>query len=149
VRKQPWKQPGVKLVIFLIKIMFNKIKESFYTIPVGLLLFWPLTTKGQEGENLIPCDGADCTFNDLFILADNIISFLTTYIAIPVATLAIVIGGIMWAVNVANPAYIDKGKNIIKTALVGLFISLAAWLIVKFIVTLLVEEGNSVLDIFG
>ncbi|MFW5853315.1 MAG: pilin [Patescibacteria group bacterium] len=129
--------------------MFNKIKESFYTIPVGLLLFWPSVTKGQESGELIPCEGVNCTFNDLFTLADNIVSFLTTYIAIPVATLAIVIGGIMWAINAANPAYIDKGKNIIKTALTGLFISLAAWLIVKFIVTLLVEEGNSVLDIFG
>ena len=132
--------------------MLNKIKIFVYLIPVFVFGFWPFVTKGQGGGNLIPCSGTDCTFNDLFVMADNIISFLTTYIAIPVATIAIVVGGVFWAVNAANPSYVQKGKSIIWTALVGLIISLAAWLIIKFIVVLLTEGGglgNELLDVFN
>ena len=61
---------------------------------------------------LVPCI-YNCTPCDLWILANNIVFFLTFYLATPVLVVALLAGGLVLLSSSGNPERIKKGKNII------------------------------------
>src|SRR3989344_3498916 len=55
-------------------------------------------SAGNSVECLVPCGGAGqatCTLSELVTLANNIINFILFYLAAPLGTLSIAIGGIL------------------------------------------------------
>lgn len=81
---------------------------------------------------LVPC--SQCNICHLWILADNIINFLIFKMALPILVLAILIGGFFWMTSAGNPERIKKGKNILTSSIVGIFIAFGGWLIVDTII---------------
>jgi len=72
---------------------------------------------------LVPCGGPgqeDCQLCHLFVLIDNIIDYLFTYIIPPVALLVIVIGGIYMITAGGDPQAVQKAKSVITAAAIGL-----------------------------
>lgn len=88
---------------------------------------------------LVPC--SQCTICDLWILADNIINFLIFKMALPILVLAILIGGFVWMTSAGNPERIGKGKKILTSSIVGIFIAFGGWLIVDTIIKTFANEG--------
>lgn len=85
--------------------------------------------KAQVAENLTKLDWCD-----MFQLISNVIG-LMSYIAIAVATLGVIWGGVTLMISAGNESNIKKGKGIIKSALIGYAIVLSANLIVIGIFT--------------
>ncbi len=122
---------------------FNK-KNLFITWGVraitacGVILFsLPLWARAA----LITCgndpNGAPCTYNDFKTTLDGVVQFSILYIAIPAAVIVIVIGGIMMILDGGNESRFKQGKKMIQGVIIGLLITLGAWIIVKTILNLL------------
>ena len=104
-----------KIIIFLFSIFY--------------FLFSTLTT---QAAGLVPCGpglGKSCSFCDFLTLGQNIINF-GVKLAIPIAVAIIIAGGFMIMFSAGSIERVSTGKKIITSAIVGVVIALAAWLIV-------------------
>jgi len=113
----------------------NHLRINFHIVVLisALSILAPRFSYGA----LVPCgnDGNLCTFDKLSDLARNVVHFALFDIAIPLAVLMIVIGGITILLSGGNESKVKKGKDMITGTLVGLLIAFGAWLIVNTIVT--------------
>lgn len=85
----------------------------------------------------MPCTD-DCDYEKFILLIGKVFEFLTLKMAVPLATAAIVYGGIVLVVSGANEGWRTQAKDIIKYAVWGLVLALASWIIVR---TIMVELG--------
>ena len=86
-----------------------------------------------------------CDFNYLMTLINNIISFILITLATPIFALIIIYAGWLYLSSGGSSENVSKAKHIFKNALIGYVIALAAWLIVKSILTALGFKGDSFL----
>jgi len=80
--------------------------------------------------SLVPCGGTSqpaCQFCDIFVLIDNVISFILTCLAPIVAILVLVIGGLYLLTAGSSPERVSKAKSIITSVVIGLVIIFVAW----------------------
>ncbi|MBN2197800.1 hypothetical protein JW698_01215 [Candidatus Wolfebacteria bacterium] len=109
----------------------RKIKK-ITLISVFCLLF--LTSIAQAA--LVPCGGntgVECTWCHLMILVKNIVDFMI-YLAIPLAIIMIIVGGIMIMTAGGSTERASKGRQILTAALTGLIIVLFSYLIIDTII---------------
>ncbi len=106
----------------------------YFLVPSPSLAFLDNLSKGTCVESK-----KDCTYCDLFRLGNNILQFLTE-LALVLATIMVIWGGanIMVAGVTGGKSSMAKGRQIIKTAVIGVVITLSAWMIVGIILNLLV-----------
>jgi hypothetical protein len=100
---------------------------------------------GKDLSGLVPCgntvDAAshkvskanECGFDDLIVLAQNIINYLIFYIAAPIAALMFAYAGFLMLTNNGNESKVTQAKHIFGYVFAGLVVALAAWLLVNFI----------------
>ncbi|MGL5831217.1 MAG: hypothetical protein ACRCZE_03645 [Candidatus Altimarinota bacterium] len=88
-----------------------------------------LSTKGQEQSYL---DAAANGGNPLAAFIIQIINFIVL-ISGSVSFLLIVIGGFMILSSAGNETNLNKGKDIIKIAIIGLVLTLSSYFIVAFV----------------
>ena len=88
-----------------------------------------LVIPATQAAGLVPCNGPDCRVCHLFQLITNITSFLFRQIAMPLAGLMFLVGGIMMMLSGGNETRFKKGKEILVNTLVGLVIILVAFAI--------------------
>jgi len=97
-----------------------------------VFLFLPLY---QTQAALVPCgpgtEKTTCEFCDLFVLTNGIIKFILLKIVPTVAVLMLIIGGTLFLLAGAKPAYLEQAKGIITSVVIGLLIIFAAWVIVN------------------
>ncbi len=99
--------------------------------------------KAMTG-GIVPCEGVvvtggtgtECTFDSLFILMQNIITFLL-YIAMSIAAAAFFMAGFKYITAHGNPSQIESAHKIFTNVVVGLLIALGAWLVVHTILVAL------------
>ena len=85
---------------------------------------------------LVPkCPDKGCGWDELMILVNNVIKFLLFTIATPLVALILVYAGWLYLSSGGNSENISKAKKILLNVVVGYVIGLAAWLIVRTIVT--------------
>ena len=72
----------------------------------------------------------------------SIYIFITWFLAIPLAGLLIVIGGVIMLVSGGNPGMFDKGKTVLWGAAWGLILVFGAWLVVNIIFMALGYAGS-------
>ena len=101
----------------------------------------PAGTKDQSGEVI-----KICTFNDIFNsengLIKHIIDFVLFYIIIPIATISIAVAGFKMIIQSDKEKARTEAKEILIAVFIGLFVAFASWLIVKVILTTLVDESK-------
>lgn len=113
---------------------------------IALFLFFTLFAAPFQAQaaGIIPCGGigqSACTLCDLFRLGNNIVSFFlfptesNNYIPVValIAGLFIVIGGFYLFIGGAQPEYQRKGKTVLYSVVIGLFIVYTAWVIIESI----------------
>jgi hypothetical protein len=101
-----------------------------------------------ENFVLIPCKGADCDFNALMALINNVIHFVLFYMAVPIAAIMFFYAGFMMVTSAGSSESKTKAKNIFSSAVYGLVIAAAAWLIVRTILSILGYEGAWIFNNF-
>lgn len=105
-----------------------------------------------DGKSLVPtCNtgviGADgnyvnkCDFNMIMALVNKIISFCLIYLATPLFALIMIYVGYLYLTASASSENISLAKKILKNALFGYIISLAAWLVIKSVLATLGVVG--------
>ncbi|MFC1663517.1 pilin [Patescibacteria group bacterium] len=129
-----------------------KLKTLFLIILLGGLLFPLVSLAGTYWasygtneyvvtyEGLVPCgkmvsvNGVDqdvsCQFCHFFVMIDGIIDFILLKIVPPVATLLLIIGGIMFLFSGGDPGKLERGKKILTSTVIGLVIILGSFLVV-------------------
>lgn len=113
----------------------NKLLLSLLVI----FLFSTFALPANAG-GLVPCGGPGeemCTLCDFFKLGQNIINFLLEDVALPLTTVMIAVGGVTLAISGGSPKRLELGKKILTSAVIGLIVVLASWLIINTIINLL------------
>ncbi|MCX6712961.1 MAG: hypothetical protein NTY66_02000 [Candidatus Vogelbacteria bacterium] len=124
----------------------------FRTIILLLLLTLPLAGLAAT-STIIPCGGSGaaggisatpCTWNDLYILINNVIRFVAFDLGIPLMTLAIIVGGLELVWHRDEPTARKIWKDRILQAFIGLALILCAYLLVKVVVWGLTGDAPAV-----
>lgn len=112
-------------------IMKKILKILFITIAISFLLY------SNVYAALVQCGNSvdnPCTYNDLIVLAKNIMNFALYDIALPLSVLLIVWGGIVILSSNGDESKIKKGRAIITSTMIGIGITFGAWLIVHTVI---------------
>lgn len=106
------------------------------------------TNNGIEKFDLstIDLNGSDnnkkSSYTSLGALVGSIIKFLAKTIG-SLSILGICIGGVMWVISAGEDAQLETAKGIIISSVIGLIITLSAYLIVTFVQGVLYGIGGT------
>lgn len=91
---------------------------------------------------LVPdCEGSSCNFGYLIQLANNIIKFLILT-GTSVFAIMFMYAGYTYLTANGNTSQVEKGHTLLLDSIIGFVIMLAAWLLVDFILTALIDSGK-------
>lgn len=90
----------------------------------------------SEAATLQVCSGAACTQCDVLQLGQNIMNLLVSILG-PLALLVITVGGFFTIASGGKSEYVQRGRAIVKQALLGFVITLASWVIVTGLIHVL------------
>ena len=96
-------------------------------------LFLFLSLSQVQAAGLVPCGGEgepSCQICHLFELLDRIMDRILFNFVPIIATVMLIVGGIMFFFAGGNPNALQTAKGIIKSVVIGLIIIFAAFLIV-------------------
>ena len=96
----------------------------------------------EGAETCLTSEGNPCDFCDAVRVTVNIITFLTQ-ISAAIAIGVIVYGAIIIMTAGGSPERVKQGRTIITYAIVGVIITLAAWLIINTVLQLMVSASFS------
>jgi hypothetical protein len=116
-------------------------KHLAVIIVITLSIIALIGPSGVHAAGLVPCDGPDCNLDSLILLAQNVIDFLIFKIAAPLAAVSFAVAGFIYITAQGNESQHQKAKSIFVSVFIGFVIALSAWIVVKFIVTALVDPS--------
>ena len=119
------------MFVFTIAIPFTNVSAATATTTkTGLVPVCNTIIDKINGGFTNPCD-----FNYFMILLNSIINFLLFVIATPLAAMIICYAGWLYLSSGGNSSDVTRAKKILMNVVIGYVIGLAAWLIVKTIIT--------------
>lgn len=128
------------------KIAFRKTK-SFLMLMVLLMVLFVFTSplialaqNNNSSKDLFPCEGPDCRFEHLIMLAQGLTSRLFLYGMI-LSSIIFAYAGFLYLTSQDNPGKRSKANSILVNVAIGIAIMMVAWVAVKLIVTSLLN-GN-------
>lgn len=105
------------------------------------LLFAALFLPSVASAALVTCGTSStppCTICDFYQLVKTLTDFLLIII-VPLAILALAVGGIYLLAAGGRESWVSRGKEIIWSAVLGIVIALVAWIAVNTIMSLLID----------
>lgn len=112
---------------------------SFSLITAALVFAEPNFASAQ---GLVPCSGPDCNACHLVQLGQNVLNFLIT-LAASVAAIMFAVAGVIYVSAQGDTGKISQAHSIFTNVLIGLVITLSAWLIIDTVMKTLLDEGFS------
>jgi len=112
----------------------QKIKTRIFFASLFLLFLFVFPVLG---EGLVPCDGFDCTFDQLLGLPGTIIDFVLFQLIPPLAVLGFVYAGFIMMTSDGNSGKFNQGRNAMLAIAVGLIIVYLSWSLVKLFIEIL------------
>jgi len=106
-----------------------KTKKIFLLFTLLFLAVSPVL-----GDGLVPCDGWDCTSDNLIGMIGSIFDLIAFQIVPVLAIIGFVIAGIIMITSGGDPAKFNRGKSAMIAIVVGLIIVYLAWAIVKLFI---------------
>lgn len=123
----------------------KKTFASVLSFSILSALFLPVFVSAQVG---VPCGDfasgqKECGFNDLIILANNIIKFLMFSVAVPLAAI-----GIMWVggnlvINQDKEGAWSKAKDSFWDIILGFGIMLASYVLIKTVLFAFISDEQA------
>lgn len=119
----------------------KKIKKIIISLSVFLILIVPVISFA-DNTPLVLCD-TNCGFNDFMALINRVIKFILFDMVIPIAAIMFAYAGflLVFAGGDSSGAR-TKAKSIFTNAVLGLIIAVAAFLIIRTILSILGYEGS-------
>lgn len=136
--------------IFPLLLAFFILNSAFLIAAVPALAHTSQEFQTKVGEAqggnfspfpLITCKGLDCNLCQLFHTFQHVI-LLLIYVAFIAALISIIIGAFLIMVSGGNPGTFASGKNAIFSAVIGVAIVLAAWVVVNTVIQALVDPSK-------
>jgi len=87
---------------------------------------------------LVPCGTSEtptCGFCHIFVLINNILSFVLTCAVPIVGAIMLVLGGFMFLLAAESPDKVENAKKIIKAVVIGIVIIFVAWVFLNSFLT--------------
>lgn len=114
-------------------------------IVLGMLLF--LVPLAPAFAQLVSCGGIEqadgaCAFCDIFATIAGFFNFLVIQVTAPLATLTIIIGGLIMMFGGSSPALLGRAKAVLKGTFIGIAIVLLAWIIVNTTINVLTNTST-------
>jgi len=106
-----------------------KTKKIFLLFTLLFLAVSPVL-----GDGLVPCDGWDCTSDDLTGMVGSIFDLIAFQIVPALAVIGFVVAGIIMITSGGDPAKFNRGKSAMLAIAVGLMIVYLAWAIVELFI---------------
>ena len=125
------------------------LRKAIVILIATVILILPFLVSATP---LVPCGGTGqkaCTVCDFFVGIKNIVDFLTEAVAMPVAVIILIYGGVMLLTSGGSEDKIRKGKSALWQAVWGLIIVFAAWLIIDTIIKWLGAGGMGEIQGWG
>jgi hypothetical protein len=97
--------------------------------PIALVAF-----PGIASAALVKCD-VKCGLSDFILLINDVITY-AIMLALVIAGVMIMVAGFKMVTSAGDPGKIKEGRAMIMQVLVGLFVLLTAFLIIKFVLQL-------------
>ena len=101
-----------------------------FLIPVLALAQAPFVRCGNPGQ-------PQCTICSFFETLIYIYNFLVLSIATPLAIVGVTIGGLFILISAGSPNFLGLGKKILWSAIIGLFLVFASWVIINTILSVI------------
>lgn len=127
------------------------MKKTLSILLITVFLFFafasPAFAQIWDGKYTVTCNessSAPCTFCDALKVTANVVQFLTQ-IALSLAALFITMGAILIMISGANEKWYEMGKSSLTNAVIGLFITLGAWLIVNTVINIIAPGDGGIL----
>lgn len=117
---------------------FMNIRKITAGMLTGVVFIIPVIGLAQVG---IPCNGPDCDFNSLITLANNVIKFLVFTVSVPLAALGFMVVGAKLVLNQNKEGAWSEAKQSFEYIGIGFGIILAAFLLIKFILSVFLNVG--------
>ena len=117
--------------------------SSFVFLFVFLILAVPALSLAEG--SLVPCDNITnkCDFNQLMNMVNIVIHFILYSMVIPIAAIMFAYAGFLMVTAGGETAHArTKAKSIFTNAVLGLIFAVAAFLIVRTILSILGYEGS-------
>jgi hypothetical protein len=115
------------------------MKKTFLKLlPLVLLAFVVAVPLVVSAQGLIVCED-ECTFRDLFKLANRINDFLLNDVMIPLAAFSFGVAGVYFIWGGADPGKLGTAKSIFSNTFIGILIAVSAWLIINTLLSFLVD----------
>lgn len=144
----------------------KKTTKILISLSMFLMLLVPVVSFAQPTGGLVKC-GRDvhpagtiingknvggqiiqCGFNDFMTLINDGISFILRTMVLPIAAIMFAYAGFLMVTSGGSTEARGKAKNIFSNTVLGLVIAVAAWLIVKSILSILGFDGAWIFDGF-
>lgn len=128
-------------------ISFSK-KIAILPVIIGAVTLFPMPAFAAIVPECALASGG-CQICDIFALLGNVAEFILTVMS-SVVVLAIIIGGIYWLVSFGNAERVDRGKQIITAAFIGMAFVLGGYLLVNVtLATLTAAPAGQIVRPFG
>ncbi|MEK7551892.1 MAG: hypothetical protein AAB534_00565 [Patescibacteria group bacterium] len=124
--------------MYLLHKEHYKIITGFFLLAIIFLLPQLLFAQSPRDTGLLPDCGANCDFNHLMELANNIMRFIIM-VSIPLTAIIFSYAGFLYITAAGNESQIHHAHDIFIKVAIGFFFILAAWLIVYLITSTLLD----------
>ena len=118
----------------------QKIKKIIISLSVFLILILPVVSLA-EGDGLVPCDN-NCDFTQFMNLINKVIHFILFDMVIPIAAIMFAYAGFLLITSGGSSEAKTKMKSVFTNTVLGLIIAVAAFLIIRTILSILGYEGS-------
>lgn len=113
-------------------MLLSKTKKIFISFTLLFLIVSPVL-----GDGLVPCDGFDCTSDDLTGMVGDVFNFIAFQLVPFLAIVGFLVAGIIMITSRGNPEKFNQGKSAMVSIAIGLIIVYLAWTIVKVFIDVL------------
>jgi len=117
----------------------NKRKASKILIYIYTLVFL-IFPSVSFSASLVPCKD-NCGWYELMTLVNNVVTFVLTRLALPIAAIMFAAAGIILLTAGGDTSKVKKAKDLFLGVAIGLVVVAAAWLIVHTISSILGYTG--------
>jgi hypothetical protein len=117
------------------------MKRFLFGLIFAFLFIVPIVSLAQ----IVPCDGVNCQTCDFVKLGNNLVTWLIGAM-VSICAIAIVVGGLRMVTAGGDTGALESAKGLIKNAVIGFIILLAAWLIIDTILKVLLQGSANGTD---
>jgi len=116
------------------------IRSSAFLI-VFMMLVMPTLSLAVNTPLVQDCPTTGCGWNELMALVNRVIKFILFDMVVPIAAIMFVYAGVLMITAGGDTGAVTKARSVFTNAVIGFIVAVAAWLIIRTILSILGYQG--------